>query len=167
MPELFRFGMRKGVKAMRRKENCIQATFVLDETLKVDSWEHPEKIQIVKVTFVLPIFVHIRNISVIMCYWPDFDKKFCTQIFWDPNFCGPIFLNLAEKVFGPNLFLGQKFFWTNFVLNLEIFLFSIFQDSKFCVWQNFKPLAWYNSNINATTKWKLHNTVIWVIGTKA
>ena len=41
-----------------------------DETLKVGSWEHLEKIPIVMVTFVqatfvLATFVHIRNISAV------------------------------------------------------------------------------------------------------
>ena len=35
----------------------------LDQTLKIGSWDHPEQILTVTVTFVQATFVHIRNIS--------------------------------------------------------------------------------------------------------
>ena len=43
--------------------NCYLPNF--DETLKASSWEHLQQIPTFKLTIVLGIFVHIRNISAV------------------------------------------------------------------------------------------------------
>ena len=69
------------------------------QTLKIGSWDHPEQILTVMVTFVQATFVHIRNISLLT----DLDQSFWTR------FLGAlIFLNLGFVT--QILFLDTTFF---------------------------------------------------------
>ena len=76
-----------------------------DQTLKVGSWDSREQIPNVTVTFVQATFVpktifFFRNISPLT-------DPILTKLF-GPNFAG---LNSfwTQNVFGPNIFLDQKF----------------------------------------------------------
>ena len=60
-------------------------------------------------------------------YWPDLDKKFCTQ------FLGGLLLDKTS--FDPNSFLGQQFVYLHF-------LSRIFLPKIFCI-QNFLDLQFF------------------------
>ena len=116
-----------------------------DETLIVGSWKHLEKfptvtVTLVKASYVLTTFVHIRNISALIklyryvpniCFfrarffYPNF---FVAKNFLNRNFFGS---HIVLTLILGNIFLYLTFFWPKFFFD-RIFLGLIFFGYRIC-----------------------------------